>query len=164
MTCSSPFKRVNNIGCVHLYIKNEHRYAEGLAYCQSLGGELFEFTDFDTQYQDVLDYLIANGGKSLLLLVIRSHPIHLSTASITDVYKDDIWIGLRRAQNGNYYWPISGKQLEHREEKNIWYKGDPIGQDCVFMDLVDAKHVKNSFWDYSCTSSHDISFCQIPFV
>ena len=122
MTCSSPFQRVNNIGCIYLYFKYTHTHAEGLAHCQSLGGELFEFDNFDRQYQDVFDYLIANGGKSLLLLVIRSHLICLSTASTADYRKDDIWIGLRRARNGNFYGPISGKQVEHRETKNIWYK------------------------------------------
>ena len=165
MTCSSPFQRVNNIGCVHLYIKYAHTHAEDLAYCQSLGGELFEFDNFDRQYQDVLNYLIANGGKSLLLVVIRSHPIRLLTASLTDGKKDDIFIGLRRAQNGNYYWPISGKQVQHREKKNIWYKREPNGSgDCIYMDLQGADHVKNSFRDWTCTDPRDISFCQIPFV
>ena len=165
MTCSSPFKRVNNIGCVYLYIKYYHTHAEGLAHCQSLGGELFEFDNFDRQYQDVFNYLIANGGKSLFLLVIRSHPIRLSSANTEPAKKDDIWIGLRRAKNGNFYWPISGKQVEHREKKNIWYKGQPNGSgDCVLMDLGAAKHVNNSLWDDPCTFSYDISFCQIPFV
>ena len=165
MTCSPPFQKISNVGCVHLYVKHKHSHAEGLGHCQSLGGELFEFDDFDLQYEDVFYYLIASGGKSVLVVAILSHPTHLSTASIDNEFKSDIGIGLRKAKNGNYYWQISGNQVEHREEKNIWEEGQPHGSgDCVHMNLFRAKHVKNSFRDYPCTRSYDISFCQIPFL
>ena len=164
MTCSPPFQKVKNIGCIFLYFKSTHTQEEGLAHCQSLGAELFEFNNFDQQNEDVFKYLIDNGGKLLLLSVIRSHPIRLSTASITGANKDDIWIGLKRARNKNFYWPISGNQVEHRETKNIWYKGEPTGHgDCIFIDLDKAKHIKNSFRDYNCTFAVEVSFCQIPF-
>ena len=88
--------------------------------CQSLGGELFEFTDFDQQYQDVFNYLKAKGGKSV--------------------------IALRRAKNGNFVWPISGK--EHRQRQNISWKGEPVGRG----DLSEVKHVKDSFRDLKCNS------------
>ena len=64
MVCTSPFKLIENVGCVYLYIKTKHNYYEGLSHCQSLGGELYEFENFDRQNQDVLNYLVSNGGKS----------------------------------------------------------------------------------------------------
>ena len=150
------------------YERNIHSNKGDLVHCQSLGGEHFEFTDFDKQNQDVFNYLIANGGISnwILFVVILSHSIHLSTASSTDWQISVIWIDLRRAKNGKFYWPISGKQVEHRETKNIWWKGEPDGNgDCVLMDLFYSKHVKNSFWDWSCTGYLlAFSLCQIPFV
>ena len=166
MTCSQPFEMVENVGCVHLYIEFQHTYDKGYRYCQSLGAELYEFVDFDNQYQDVFNYLKANGGKSLFLRVILCHSILLPPVSRADYQKDQAWIGLRRAKNGNYYWPMSGNQVEHRERKNIWYIGQPDGDaDCAVLDLYDANHVKNSLRDFRCSSDlPDVSFCQIPFV
>ena len=65
MICSAPFKKVNNVGCVFLYFEIKHSQVEGLRHCKNLGGELFEFTNFDQQKEDVFNYLKANGGESL---------------------------------------------------------------------------------------------------
>ena len=90
------------------------------------------------------------------------------SASISDNTLDDTWIGLRKASNDNYYWSLSGNQLEHKGSNIFWESGEPSGpDDCVFMDLGVSKHVKNSFDDYPCNksdTSNDVSFCQIPYV
>ena len=95
-----------------------------------------------------------------------SYSIHLSTASTSDSNRADIWIGLRRAKNGNFYWPISGKQVKHRKQENIWLSGYPKenGGDCVSMNLSKAKHVKNSFMNYPCNQLLEFYLCQIPFA
>ena len=162
--CSPPFQKVNNVGCVKLFReKDHHTQLEGMAHCQSLGGELFEFNDFDQQNQDVFNYLISNEGKPCIIItwvIIQSHPIHLSTVAID---KADIWIGLKKAKNGNNYWPISGTQVGHRERQNIWNKRAHFGkQDCVHMNLPGAKHVKNSFFDYPCIAPFIDSLCYVP--
>ena len=51
---------------VKLYNATFTAQPAAIAHCQSEGGELFEFDDFDQQYEYVFNYLIANGGKALL--------------------------------------------------------------------------------------------------
>ena len=70
MNCTSPFKMVDNVGCVHLLRGRYHNFAEGISHCQSLGGELYEFENFTSQYQDMFDYLTSNGGESQITMNI----------------------------------------------------------------------------------------------
>ena len=67
MICSSPFKMFKNVGCVFLYQKNDFTFDQGLSYCQSLGGEVFEFEDFSRQYEDVYYFLVSHGGTYCIL-------------------------------------------------------------------------------------------------
>ena len=56
---------MDNVGCVKLELLGIHNAEIGLAHCQSEGGELFEFDDFDEQYEAVFNYLIADDrGKA----------------------------------------------------------------------------------------------------
>lgn len=73
------------------------------------------------------------------------------------------WIGLKKAVDDQFYWVQSGKQLENQD--NLWSPGKPEGpHGCVFIDLSNASHVRNSFDDDSCSNQFDVSICQIPYV
>ena len=64
MTCKEPFELFDGRGCVSIYFKAKHGQEEGIAGCKELGGEIFEFDDYPTQYEPLTDYLIEKGNTS----------------------------------------------------------------------------------------------------
>ena len=100
--------------------------------------------------------------KDILFLIV----------SVSDTNYDDIWTGLKRAKNGNYYWRRSGVQLKHEgvEKSPAWRASQPKKEntkECIIIDIMadDAFHVKGSFWPYSCTANLiGVTLCEIPYT
>ena len=62
MKCISPFQMVDGLGCLWYYMKHTHNFVDGLKMCESKGGDMFEFENFDAQQQSFYNYLTSKGG------------------------------------------------------------------------------------------------------
>ena len=85
-----------------------------------------------------------------------------------DLKKDDVWAGLQRAPNGNFYWPRSGLPFPSHNLSEAWHEKQPHKEEgsCAYFDLsYSESNLKGTlFHNYPCIGGIEFTVCQIPYV
>lgn len=156
---------MDGIGCLTVYVDYTHSIQTGMTHCTNLGGDIFEFYDFQSQNEILLDYLKTKGGTTSVRLFLEiSSPFFLVQSS--NSYKNDIWLGLEKNSDGNFYWRRSRKQLKHEgtEKSSAWRSGHPeTNKDCVFS-YVGPTSLENNFMSAICaTTRWEVTPCEVTY-
>ena len=76
---------------------------------------------------------------------------------------NDIWIGLKRNSDGNFYWRRSQKQLHHEgPQMSTAWKLSTLedSKDCVFTYISPTTLVE-TFHNDDCTTKWDSTICEV---
>ena len=86
-----------------------------------------------------------------------------------DTAYDQVWIGLKKASNGNWYYLRSGKQVNHEgsDKHEIWKNSYPSnsGSCSKFDFFFNPSGIIGELTDFDCEGSTiDVTLCQIPYL